>query len=223
MAMSPISDPKEIEDLLPWYAAGTLDSAQKAEVEAALVAHPHLRDQIALAREEMDETVHLAEALGVPSSRSLEDLFAKIEAEPVRRPSLKRRFFDLGGRLADRLSPRTLGWAATVAGILAAVQLGLLVSPLQQGGGSYSTANLESEKAGSGTFVLVVFQPDTSMSAINGLLDGMKATIVDGPRAGGFYKLSISSAVLATDDAKRISDALAANKAIVRMILPSSD
>ena len=54
----------DLEDLLPWHAAGTLDANEAAEVERALAADPELARRFALVREELTETILLNESLG---------------------------------------------------------------------------------------------------------------------------------------------------------------
>ena len=75
---------KDIEELLPWHAAGTLSRRDAQRVEAALASDPELARRYALVREELGQTIHLNETLGAPSSRAMETLFAKIDAEPAR-------------------------------------------------------------------------------------------------------------------------------------------
>src|SRR5215468_3257052 len=71
----------DIEALLPWYAAGTLDAREADQIEAALAADAELRRRLDLVREEMTEVVLLNEALGVPSARVMENLFKAIDKE----------------------------------------------------------------------------------------------------------------------------------------------
>jgi len=56
----------EIEELLPWYATGTLSE---------------LARRYELVRQELAETARLNETLGAPSARAVEKLFAAINAE----------------------------------------------------------------------------------------------------------------------------------------------
>ena len=77
---------EELETLLPWHAAGTLNRRDAERVEKALAADRELMRRFDLAREELNETIHLNESLGAPSARAMEKLFAAIDAEPVRRP-----------------------------------------------------------------------------------------------------------------------------------------
>ena len=81
-------EPSEIEMLLPWHAAGTLNARDARRVEEALARDPDLANQYAVIREEYAETIHLNESLGAPSARAMQKLFAAIDGEPVRKPSL---------------------------------------------------------------------------------------------------------------------------------------
>ncbi len=63
---------QEIEELLPWHAAGTLNRRDAQRVEAALARDPELARRFALVREELGHTIALNETLGAPSARVLE-------------------------------------------------------------------------------------------------------------------------------------------------------
>ena len=117
---------QEIEELLPWHAAGTLSRRDAQRVEEALARDPELARRYALVREEFGETIHLNETLGAPSARALEKLFVKIDAEPARRRAAS---YGLGGRIGEffaSLSPRTLAWSASAAVFAILLQAGLL-------------------------------------------------------------------------------------------------
>ena len=62
---------RDIEDLLPWHAAGTLGRRDAERVEAGLAADPELARRFELVREELAETIHLNETLGAPSARPM--------------------------------------------------------------------------------------------------------------------------------------------------------
>jgi anti-sigma-K factor RskA len=81
----------EIEELLPWYAAGTLSAREAERVEQALAGDRELAQRYELVRRELVETTRLNEALGAPSVRAMEQLFAAINAEEVRAPRRRRR------------------------------------------------------------------------------------------------------------------------------------
>src|SRR6202795_3187159 len=84
-------EPSEIEMLLPWHAAGTLNPRDARRVEEALARDPELARQYAVIREEYAETIALNESLGAPSARAMTKLFAAIEGEPARHRSASLR------------------------------------------------------------------------------------------------------------------------------------
>jgi hypothetical protein len=76
----------EIESMLPWHAAGTLDRRDAERVQRALAEDGELAQRYELVREELAETIRLNEMLGAPSARAMEKLFAAIDAEEARAP-----------------------------------------------------------------------------------------------------------------------------------------
>jgi len=72
---------REIESMLPWHAAGTLDRCDAECVERALAEDCELARRYELVREELAETIRVNEMLGAPSARAMEKLFAAIDAE----------------------------------------------------------------------------------------------------------------------------------------------
>ena len=82
----------EIEELLPWYAAGRLSRRDADRVEQALAGNRELARRYELVRRELTETIYLNETLGGPSARAAEKLFAAIAAEEADgRPRRPRR------------------------------------------------------------------------------------------------------------------------------------
>jgi len=119
-------EPGEIEALLPWHAAGTLSARDTRRVEDALARDPALARQYAVIREEYAETIALNESLGAPSARAMQKLFATIDAEPARKPSVSLK---LSARIAEffaGLSPRAVAYSA-VLGALAIFTPQLLI------------------------------------------------------------------------------------------------
>src|SRR6201987_2403421 len=102
-----LDEPGEIEMLLPWHAAGTLNARDARRVEEALARDPELAKQYAVIREEYAETIHLNESLGAPSVRAMQKLFAAIDGEPVRKPSLSTGLSARVSEFFAKLSPRT--------------------------------------------------------------------------------------------------------------------
>src|SRR5262245_41514722 len=107
------AEPTEIEMLLPWYAAGTLDRRAAARVEAALAHDVELGWQYEAVRAELAETLHLNESLGAPKARAGERLTAGLVAEAataVSRDSALAYWHRPGSWLSE-LSPRAFKWS----------------------------------------------------------------------------------------------------------------
>src|ERR1700738_3184434 len=119
-------DPSEIEMLLPFHAAGTLNARDARRVDEALARDPELAGQYAVIREEYAETIHLNESLGAPSARAMQNLSAASDAEPARKPSAS---LNLSARMAGffaKLSPRTLAWSAGLGALALLLQAGVI-------------------------------------------------------------------------------------------------
>jgi len=136
-------EPSEIEVLLPWHAAGTLNARDARRVDEALARDPELARQYAVIREEYAETISLNESLGAPSARAMSKLFAAIDAEPARAPSIS---LNLSARIAGffaGLSPRTLAWSASLGALALLLQAGVIGAVLVKNQtSSFQTASL---------------------------------------------------------------------------------
>jgi hypothetical protein len=80
------ADRRQIEFLLPWYAAGTLGRSDADRVEQALAGDIDLARRYSLVLEALAETIYRNQTLGEPSARVAEKLFAAIDAEEARAP-----------------------------------------------------------------------------------------------------------------------------------------
>src|ERR1700722_9227363 len=124
--------PGDLEELLPWHAAGTLDSDEGAEVERALAPAPAPPRRFALVREELTETILLNESLGAPSARAMETLFRAIDQDRkvVRRVAAP----SVGARVAQFFSPRMLAWSASAAAVIVLLQAGVITRLVMEEG-----------------------------------------------------------------------------------------
>jgi hypothetical protein len=210
------SEPSEIELLLPWYAAGTLDPHESQQVEAALANDPELAARYEWVRAELAQETHVSEAAGEPSGRDVKTLFAKIDALP--RPR-SRASIDLGARIAEflaALSPRTLAWSAMAAVLAIVLQAGFLAGFVlkEKSPGGYETASAPANASGEGSYVLLRFQPQASAADVANFLETNKLSIVGGPSAGGLYRVRVAPTKLAKADLTRIVNTLQDNKVI---------
>src|SRR5579862_3517134 len=220
----------DLEALLPWYAAGTLDPREADEVEAALAADPELARRFDLVREEMTETILLNEALGVPSARVMENLFKAIDKERkgARAPMARS---GLGAWLTDLFTPRAFAFAAGAAAIVILLQAGvitklMLQAPEAASNEVYGTASACPPSCGpeAGAYVLVRFAPQASIADITRFLDGRDAVIVDGPRPGGaagMYRVRVADKQLAKDEIEKIAKEFQASGNLVSMAVPT--
>jgi anti-sigma factor RsiW len=210
-----------IEDLLPWYAAGTLDPLDARRVEEELARRPELRASLDLVREDRDETIALNEALGAPGGAAWLRVLAAVRAEP-RKPTLKARLMSLAGLvgLGAEPQPRRLAWAGAAAAIVIALQATAILSllPAAKGPG-YHVASEAGAPAG-GASVLVAFAPDARLDQVGAWLQQHHASIVEGPR-GGLYRLRVGDKSLTRDETAALAAELAATP-LVRMALPAT-
>ncbi len=183
--------PEDVELLLPWHAAGTLSRRDAARVEQALANDNELATRYELVREELGEAIRLNENLGAPSARAMQQLFAKIDAEPARAPKAS---FSLGAWLTDFVSsfqPRTLAYGATAAALAIVLQAGILAGVfVKESGPGFTAASLTVDD--DSAFVAVRFKPEASFADISQFLTDNKAVIVGGPLSGGLFKLRLS-------------------------------
>ena len=215
-------EPGRIEALLPWYANGTLSAEEAAEVEAALAADPTLRAHLARIEDERIAEIESAESLPLPSSRMADRLFAEIaRTAPVKEPSLAARLFGgLGEKLAALTAPQ-LGFSAAAAALVLLViggALGGLVANREVTGG-YQTASGGAPVNPAGAFVLIAFQPTATAAQIEQIVTSIGGTIVDGPRAGGLFRLRIGDAGMTAADRKAVTDKLNAAKDTVKLVI----
>jgi hypothetical protein len=171
-------------------------------------------------REEYAETIHLNESLGAPSARAMQKLFAAIDGEPVRKPSLTSRISSGIAQFFAGLSPRTLAYASGVAAVALLLQAGVN-GALIKGPASYQTASLSmnepaplTRELGAGTppRALVRFAADARMSDISALLDTYQATIIGG--ANGLFRLQFGSKAMGKDDVVGLMNRLRGEKIV---------
>jgi anti-sigma factor RsiW len=178
---SPIDRPPhdEAEELLPWYATGQLEAAERARVEAHLYACAACREQLAIERRFMGEFR--------ATSPEVESGWARLKAriDPPRPAPTRAPTF-----LADL---RALVSRPAVAA-LAAAQLAFVVVA---GGALVSLSRPAYHALGSAPVpadanLIVMFRADASEDDIRGALQAIGATIVGGPTSADAYLLHVA-------------------------------
>ena len=212
-------EPSEIEMLLPWHAAGTLNPRDARRVEEALARDPELARQYAAIREEYAETIDLNESLGAPSARAMRKLFAAIDAEPASRPSLSRGIWTRIAGFFASLSPRTLAWSSSLGALVLVLQAGVIGTLVKNQPASFQTASLSMDEpvtrslgAEAPPRALVRFAPDARIADITALLDRYQAAIID--TRGGMFRLQFGSKAMAKDQIAGLMSRLQSEKIV---------
>jgi anti-sigma factor RsiW len=214
---------EEIEMLLPWYVTGKLDPADLAKVEAYLAAHPETARQLDLVRAERDATVTANEALGWPAAGATERLMATLPKPSPGQGALRAVRSGLQ-QILDLFVAPTAGavrWAAVAAAVLIAVQAVAIGTLVNQRSGAYQTAS--GGQAGDGIALLVTFADDAKATAISQLLADVDGSIVDGPKAGGVYKVRLRTEDRSPTAREALMRKLIERRDVVRAVLPSRD
>ncbi len=216
---------QDIEALLPWHAAGTLNPREAELVEAALAEDPELAREYEAVRQELGETIRFNETLGVPSARAMARLMADIEADRLAGHGSRPRFGALAwvaDRLA-RLSPRTLAWSAAAAALAILLQAGIIAGLFVSGeeGGFKTVLYQDDARTEPGTFVLVRFAPAATAADITGFLQSHSATLVEGPRRDGSFRLRVSERRLSADDLAAIVKRMQSDTKVASFAAPS--
>jgi len=221
--------PDNLEALLPWHAAGTLNRRDADVVERALAQDAELARHFAMVREEMTETILLNEALGAPSARVMENLFKAIDKE--RKGARNEATSGLGAWLVELFSPRVLAFSASAAAIVILLQAGVITKLVMQDQGaigSYETASAPTSTTRGievGSFALVRFAAQANVADLTRFLDSRGVTIVDGPRPGGpggMYRVRIARTYLSPDELDRaVKEFQAAGSNLVSFAAPT--
>jgi hypothetical protein len=212
--MSEKENEQEIDELLPWHAAGTLNSRDTKRVEDALARNPALARRYELVREEMLETIGVNEMLGAPSARAMDVLFKKIDAEPERKPA---RSFNLAGRFSEflvSLTPRTLAFSAAAAVLALVLQAGVITGVLlnDSAPGGYKTASAPASTSGS--YAMIRFAPQATATDITRFLEAHKLSIASGPAPGGLYRVRVAATGLAKAELSQVVKQLQQDKTV---------
>jgi hypothetical protein len=113
-------------------------------------------------------------------------------------------------------------WTAVAAVLVIAVQTAAIATLVsQRSGGAYQTAS--GTAGGTGIALLVTFADDARATAISQLLTEMDAVIVDGPKAGGVYKIRLRTEDRSQPAREALVRKLAERRDVVRAVLPSRD
>ncbi|MCX4192333.1 anti-sigma factor family protein [Methylophaga sp. OBS1] len=160
---------EEVELLLPFYLNGTLDESEKQQVEQAFENHPALEEELNFLRELKTEVQAMPMANNSPGEMGLKRLQRQLAAKPMTDAQVSSRW----------------RWAAVAASFLLVVQTSVMI--LTPGPAGYQQAGEQQTSP----LIQVSFKPETTEAEIRQLLLQYQLSIVEGPSALGFYKLSV--------------------------------
>ncbi len=215
------SEREEIEMLLPWYAMGRLDAADRARVVDWLARDPGLARQLVLIEEERLATVQSVESLPVPSRLSATSVTARQMPPRAGLVGLSARLTGWFDDTLSQLSPAGLRWAAASALLLIAVQaasVGVLLrgaEPIAR----YETASGEAGQRPAGSFVLVHLVDGANVALLGQALREVGATIADGPTADGLYRVRLGPADLDAAKLQLTLDRMRARVDVFQLVL----
>ena len=218
------SEREEVEMLLPWYVARTLDAGDVARVERYIADHPDMQMQLDLVRDEQAEATLSNEMLGMPAPDGLARLRQSIAAEMPASAKLAvagQSIWDEFKSLFSAPTPRGVQWAGMAAALLLLLQAGviggMMTSSSPSGGGStFEVAG--GPKNTSGT-VVVRFASGATASAIADILADIDGQIIAGPKAGGLFTVRVAAGDGGKVDLKAAIAKLKAAKGVVALIL----
>jgi len=219
-----LSEREEIEMLLPWYVAGTLDETDRDRVERYLAHHPEVRHQLDLIREERHQTIILNEALPVAPAGGLERLLGSL---PARRIALPQWLSESEGwraltLLFSQSAPRTVRFAAYAAAVLLLAQgVAITAFILKSNEGTYETA--AGGEGAQGLAFFIAFTDAAPSAAVTAWLQDLDARIVDGPKPGGIYRIEVRTSDRSPSAEEALRRRLAERRDLVRLILPAKE
>jgi hypothetical protein len=221
---TPMPD-QEIEELLPWYASGSLPARDRARIEAALAANPALRHSLALIGDDRAAAIAANEALGAPSPKAFDRLFAAIDREPAPKVRLvdqaRGGIVNWLGELLSALRPRQLAYGAVAVMALVVVQGATLTSLIVRDDAGMTDAMAPGSGArslGPGLTLLVGFEGSVTADRLTQFLTERHARIIDGPSTGGLYRIEVGFGAVSRSDADSLIRDLRARTDVVRFV-----
>ena len=170
----------EAEELLPWYATGQLEEADRVRVEDHLASCSDCREQLTFERRMVQEFRASDPEMDAGWTR----LRSRIEAQAQQPTHLPR---ETGGVWKMFRQPAVAALAAAQVGFLV-LSAGILLSLSRP---TYHA--LGSAPAPSAANVIVIFRADATEEDIRDALKASGASIVGGPTAADAYLLRVSA------------------------------
>jgi anti-sigma factor RsiW len=182
--MAELRDPHEqAEELLPWYATGRLDAADRSLVEAHLAACARCQRQLAGERRMVEQFQSFSPQVASGWARMRQ----RIEAHEERPSWIDRTASDIW-QLLKRPAVAALATAqVAILGIAAAIAPSLGSAP------AYVALGDRAQPAQSAN-VIILFRPEATEAGMRGALRRSGASLVGGPTDADAWLLSVPPA-----------------------------
>lgn len=204
---------QEIDELLPWYANGTLEGDERLRVERHLAVCEPCRNEMALLRDLGATAAALVQATP-PVPDTLGQVHARIDAwERSRQPPLAARIrARFQGLFTVSRMPRLvlLGQSALIVALAVALVLSRAQGP--------ELTTLSGGERGAGPRLTVIFEPAASEESIRQVLQTVDGTIVAGPSAAGVYTVAIGSAAAESPAVDAAITSLREHPSVIRFV-----
>jgi anti-sigma factor RsiW len=174
----------EAEELLPWYATGQLDSADRARVERHIYACADCREQLILERRLIEQYQ--------ATSPQIESGWARLKAQIAPPPPVSAPRPSMLGELWSLLSRPAVATLA-VAQLAFVVVAGSVLLSLSRP--DYHALGSAPEPASANA--IIMFRAEASAQDVRDTLDMARASIVDGPTSAGAYLIHVNPATRA--------------------------
>lgn len=192
-----MNEHRRIEQLLPWYANGTLGAREMTSVaehlENCLPCQSSLNAELRLSRTFQDEPPAMSTLLAA-NERNLNDLLQRISDSDNLRPR-----FD-----PKRWLPIALVGGLALFALGAGLQWLLPPGPNVLVDRERVYTPLTTARSGSADVLQVIFQPNTVESDIRGLLLDLDAQLLGSPSPNGVYRLHLPAGHRGDETAARI-------------------
>jgi anti-sigma factor RsiW len=205
---------QEIDELLPWFANGTLEDEERARVERHLIACETCRRELALLRD-VGETAAEAVRAAPPVPDALGRTLARIdEWEANRQPSPWARVRAMLDSLFG-VSPMPRLVFVAQSALIVVLGTMLVMSRTQEP--TFTTASGGGSAEG-GVRLTVIFEPAATEASIRQALQAVEATVVSGPSAAGVYVVSLPTEDAESPAVERAIGSLRTNVSVVRFV-----
>ena len=186
-----------LNELLPWYANGTLAASERAEVDALLRSDPHAGAELAwyesLQRKVHDDAPDVSDEIGM--ARTLQRIHADAALRiDTQRPRAVPAARSLGARLTGWLDSLRLTPAFAMAALVIMVQAGVIWRLATPDKDYDQMRALPGQATAAGAMLRVNFKPQASETEIRMLLVSVQGNLEGGPGQLGDYYVRIPAA-----------------------------